>query len=37
MAKCTKCGKEFTPPKDYWKICYECWMKEREKFLSGEK
>jgi uncharacterized OB-fold protein len=37
MAKCAKCGKEFNPPKDYWKMCYDCWMKERGKFVSGER
>ena len=34
MIKCAKCGKEFNPPKDYWKLCFECWKEEKPKIIK---
>ena len=34
MVKCAKCGKEFKPKQDYWKLCFDCWQKEKPKIIK---
>lgn len=36
MVKCAKCGKEFKPPKDYWRYCYNCWIELKHEKKSSD-
>jgi hypothetical protein len=34
MAKCISCSKEFKPKQSNWKLCYECWIKEKPNIIK---